>query len=392
MSETRESYTIRMSPCSVYDVIGMERWLEEMAQQGLMLENYIMGFAVFKKQQPKTVRYQLALLPYEPLMEQNPTAQAEMIAICEAYGWHYVTKRDRFGIFVTEDEAAQPLYSDPQLEADEYKELQRYERSAFRSNLLWLIVIMPMSFFSEYLLHDLLLAGTLFYLFFFLVAIWFVVNNTKNILQLRKLEKHLETEGTLRNCQIPQHPTSYRIYKMVPVIGAILCIFFLVSNSAAPEELPLYRYTKPLPFARLEEVVIGGEKIIAGDNDTICVERDLLAPTMMTVSQSGHFHMSDDNVEQFSMYVNYYEMVHPQLALRLAEELHAQDQEWAKKRYQQYTLSELDVDYAIAYEAFSTNLILVKEHQVLSVSFDDYESGAVPLEQWSNVFADSLNE
>ena len=101
----RKRYTIRMSPCPVYDIAGMEQWLNDMAAKGLWLCRYTMGLAVFAKREPANLHYQLALLPYEPLMEKGlPAAQDEMIVFCEEYGWQYITKRGRFGIFMTEDE------------------------------------------------------------------------------------------------------------------------------------------------------------------------------------------------------------------------------------------------------------------------------------------------
>ena len=76
--------------------------------------------------------------------------------------------------------------------------------------------------------------------------------------------------------------------------------------------------------------------------------------------------------------------------MQLAREQHNEDKERWEKYYTGYTLPELSVDYAIAYKAVNPKLILVKDRQVLVVSLDSYGEEALPVEEWSRVYADSL--
>ncbi len=393
-------YTIRMSPCPVYDIAGMEAWLESMAQKGLVLCNYIMGLAVFEKREPIRMRYQLALLPYEPLMEKGlPAAQDEMIALCEEYGWQYITKRGRFGIFATEDTSARMLYSDRELASAEYAELRRSENAAFRSNLLWLLIIAPLMLFEKNILYSCLTVGTELYILVFLAMTWHVVNNIRNIRQLRKLEEQLKGGESLRDCQIAQHPMAYRAYTLVPIVCFILIVVMLAPKMSYNDSwmyddtnndtLTLAEYRKPLPFARLEDVIEGVD-IDTDTNDTIKVEHDILAPLMLTVSQHDRYRMEDGTTRDYGVYVQYYNMIHPALALRLAEELYEKDKDIWDASYIEYVLPSPDVDYAIAYEAFHPKVILVKEKQVLVVSFDSYGEEPLSIDKWSRVYADSL--
>ena len=393
-------YTIRMSPCPVYDIAGMEAWLESMAQKGLVLCNYIMGLAVFEKREPSRMRYQLALLPYEPLMEKGlPAAQDEMIALCEEYGWQYITKRGRFGIFATEDTSARMLYSDKELASAEYAELRCSENAAFRSNLLWLLIIAPLMLFEKNILYSCLTVGTELYILVFLAMTWHVVNNIQNIRQLRKLEEQLKGGESLRDCQIAQHPMAYRAYTLVPIVCFILIVVMLAPKMSYNDSwmyddtnndtLTLAEYQKPLPFARLEDV-IDGVDIDTDTNDTIKVEHDILAPLMLTVSQHDRYRMENGTTRDYGVYVQYYQMIHPALALRLAEELYEKDKDIWDASYIEPALPSLDVDYAIAYEAFHPKVILVKEKQVLVVSLDSYGEEPLSIEQWSRVYAESL--
>lgn len=49
----------KLTPVSMYDVRGLEQWLETMAAQGLFLKKYRPLVCTFTKEEPKQVRYRL---------------------------------------------------------------------------------------------------------------------------------------------------------------------------------------------------------------------------------------------------------------------------------------------------------------------------------------------
>ena len=54
-------YVSRFPPCPLYDVEGIESWLEDLAKQGLILTKagLFCGFAEFEQTDPKPMRYRL---------------------------------------------------------------------------------------------------------------------------------------------------------------------------------------------------------------------------------------------------------------------------------------------------------------------------------------------
>ena len=118
MDATKKRYAVRMAPCSSYDVERMANWLEDMAQRGYILDDTMGCLIIFRRDEPQKLRYRLCELPEESLFnDRDPSEVEELIAICEASGWHYVAKRGLFGIFATADETlpelqteANPLY------------------------------------------------------------------------------------------------------------------------------------------------------------------------------------------------------------------------------------------------------------------------------------------
>lgn len=118
METAKKKYTVRMAPCSSYDVERMAAWLEDMAQRGYILDDTMGCLITFRRDEPQKLRYRLCELPEESLFnDRDPSEVEELIAICEASGWHYVAKRGLFGIFATADDTlpelqteANPLY------------------------------------------------------------------------------------------------------------------------------------------------------------------------------------------------------------------------------------------------------------------------------------------
>ena len=115
-------YTFRLVPCSIYQNEIMESWLEELALQGLILENISHGIAKFRKEEPQKIRYRLTVIPAERMdvYEWIP-GKSELINLCEAAGWKYICQRGHFGIFMTADETVEELHTEPELQHMDFK-------------------------------------------------------------------------------------------------------------------------------------------------------------------------------------------------------------------------------------------------------------------------------
>ncbi len=117
--DKKKRYTIRIAPCSSYDVGRMESWLADMAQKGYILDKMIAGVAVFRREEPQKLRYRMCELPQDSLYEdKSPSSQQELIAICQASGWRFVAQRGVFGIFATADDTVPELQTEPWIDYD----------------------------------------------------------------------------------------------------------------------------------------------------------------------------------------------------------------------------------------------------------------------------------
>ena len=101
MSEEKKIHrSHRLCPCNPMDIEGIQTWLEDMAQDGLILEkeSVFFGFWSFEKSTPQKVLYRLEVVQGK-FLEDTDTPQLDMLETAEAMGWEYVTKYAEFNRF-----------------------------------------------------------------------------------------------------------------------------------------------------------------------------------------------------------------------------------------------------------------------------------------------------
>ena len=106
----------KIPPVLSYDIEGMENWLSEMAENGLILaeDGIKLGIAVFEKAEPKKLRYCLvgAKNGTRAIYDNNGHPEYEEIKHIKEYGWEYIAKRDGFHIYRSADPDARELNTD----------------------------------------------------------------------------------------------------------------------------------------------------------------------------------------------------------------------------------------------------------------------------------------
>lgn len=143
-------------PCSIYDIRGIQEWLDEMARQGLFLKEVNPRFerAEFEAGDPAPVRYRL-----DPVVRKR-TEDGEHIALYAQMGWNYVDRIGRwYCIFSCDDPKAPELYTDPQSLSLAMDSLVRRDiRNHLLTVLLFVLLIPLILFFpTPYSLKNLLL-------------------------------------------------------------------------------------------------------------------------------------------------------------------------------------------------------------------------------------------
>lgn len=217
-------------PCAPFDIPGMQEWLDEMARQGLFLQEFTWHHdrAIFELGDPKPVRYRLDPVNkgvHKDKDREEPYAQM---------GWSYVTRyRQSFYIFSCDDPEAPELYSDPQSLAMAMGDLiRRSTISIVLYALLFLfIAALPLILFSPRSIQNLLLwerpqdlVFSFFYPILLLICLPLLAMELKRLKNIRNtLAQGLPLKAKRRRYR-PSYPIMYISIYLIMFFGPRLLL------------------------------------------------------------------------------------------------------------------------------------------------------------------------
>lgn len=117
----------KIIPVSLYDIPGLEHWLEEQANQGLFPTS-LGSWAVFEERDVPGVRFRLD--PFANRAGEGLEPTPEKLELYRAAGWEYAFRVGRaYFLFYTTDPQAPELFSDYQSQGLSLDRLVRGLRS-----------------------------------------------------------------------------------------------------------------------------------------------------------------------------------------------------------------------------------------------------------------------
>lgn len=135
MKEKKKSFRL----FSMYDADGIERYLQEEASKGWMLEKVTELFWVFKKQEPKKVVFSVVYLDKASEFDAEPSEEQQIFQdFCEHTGWKFVAGLAQMQIYCNAGTDPVPIETDDEIQLDRmYKSMKR---SFFPTWLIMLVV------------------------------------------------------------------------------------------------------------------------------------------------------------------------------------------------------------------------------------------------------------
>ena len=394
----------RFPPCPLYDVEGMESWLEDLAKQGLILTKtgLFCGFAEFEKLDPKPMRYRLQPLPKKKFMEDRGPADAS-VELAEEYGWDYLCNMGEFAVFGCGDPAARELDTDPQVQALLYKQMYKRKRNNIISNFTLFLFVVGLICWTGPLTY--LLDNPGWYLSF-LALVWlllpFVTHQERK--QLKYLKQKLSLgEPLSRKKDWKRIRVSHWISAGLTAI--LLPAFYLVlilNNFLGWQDgrwMPIDQYPGELPFATIEQIAGRGtledSNWATDHNNELAVRSTLLAKTQIIFDQTGEVKEDGMVYADGSLQVDYYEMRTEWLAKELFWEIHhaAKLTKGTYNHYIDHEDPDLPADQVAAYSNYYPTLLLREGTKVLRVRFFQFDSRVIwPLDLWAKAVAEPLFE
>ena len=316
-----------------YDLDGLEKWLEQLAQEGLQLKTYRPSICTFVRDTPRKTRYRVEYIPGMWPLDETPR---QLLELYDQFGWDYVGEAGANYLLLFRDRTpdAQEPHTDPPLQGELLSRLVRRPRRDFLFSLILFGMILA---FSGYSLWQngtpaLDFATTewpfllLMALAVFPTALVFSWRSWRRIVRLSRQLK----DGIPWDHQGPPAPGSKNPIPTAVSLGILILygafIFFpLVSDLFLPSRWTLGAPDSPDPFPLLYIQELEGEVYTPGhlvyDGVDLAqfleVERSLLCPRQWRVAQAGEL----PGERSVRLEIRLYQPLIPALSLPMAGDL-----------------------------------------------------------------------
>lgn len=293
----------KIIPLSIYDIPGMETWLEEQANAGLF-PVFLDGWATFEPTGIPGTRFRL-----EPWGKMGTEPTEEQLDLYRQAGWEYALTIGRaYFLFYATDSDVVELYSDYQSRGESLerleKRVQHYRRvQAATWSIMGLLLVWGLFFFhSKYDVQPNPLAGLPLALLrlsspFVLLVIavlffcWCQGRRDRHILE--KTCQALNAGLAPPSSRGPS-PVLVREHIITLILIPILLIgwvLMLLSNLGLLS-VPVQKFTRPyVALQELEQVeLVSSQEVLApfhGDENQAELHISLLAPVWYSVTQKG---------------------------------------------------------------------------------------------------------
>ena len=295
-------YNYKLNPVSLYDMAGLEGWLEEMAGQGLSPVRFGSYFTRFQEGGVPGTRYRL-----EPRDGREDPDPDQMLLYREA-GWHYVGHVAKlYFVFAAQDPNAPELHTDPvtrgwSLEGLAQK-IKKYYRYLLVYPLLMLLAIILPVLLSEWQIRrdlpwleqpDMAVRMPLLWvnlspiLVFVPYLVWSWLRNLGKLRVLLRMQRELN-EGYDAERPAPPTGSGWKWMNLVHLALYLLLALTLIGTQFCRLHHTPLEKTK-LPYVSLTE--LEGEPLVPrssfqDDNQTQRLF-SLLAPQYYTVEQASY--------------------------------------------------------------------------------------------------------
>jgi len=395
----------RIPPCPAYDISGMENWLSDLAEEGLLLmqDGFFAGVATFEYSEPRQVKYRLEAAQKEIGMWSDDCGEPdpEQVELGKKYSWEYVAKRKDFYIYRSFDPSARELNTDPEVQALALNAVKKRQGTALFSSVFFLLIY-PILLTRGCLLLTTISMGTWWMILVLLLAALMIVDNVRAFIYLKRIQKSLTHNGYYDpGSDWRKDAAPYFIRKIIKTALTVLLAFAFLQNLGMSitneKKIPLEEYNGTVPFATIQDFAGKGSSeytmTMMGLNmgfNTIEDKSDWIAPRFIEYNEHATVKNIDGKLIAGGLYIDYCELLNPNLAKVLAQEFYRLDK---VKGVELADTPELQADYVIAYfnHLHFPTVVIKKDNIVVRAYFFQTSANyTMPVEEWAEIICDSL--
>ncbi len=364
-------YRYRLAPCPVYDLAGMQQWLEEMAAQGLHLDpssGFFLGMGIFVEGQPAKVRYRMEAVRYRKLFSRYTGDPNDAIAdLAAEFGWQLVCRHREFDIYRTEDPYAPEFNTDPALQATSLKSVESNLRSALFSTIFW-VILWPFLAYRRGAMHLAVELGAWMSLGIIALLAGELGVAIYRLIWFSRLRRRMRAGEALPRAVHGKGYTAAKWARRVLTVVFILAAVTVALKFDSSElRQPLEAYPGQPPFATAREVLdaLGLEGYVPDDlvskvnNDANTFVRTAHWPAAETVHWSEYVRAPGQDPGYLWLDISYYQLPWEWAARLLFAELHFHDK--TERRMVPLDLTLPRPDQAEAYEYYHSRVLLLRQ-------------------------------
>ena len=367
-------YIYRRPPYPAYDMEGIESWLEDLAADGLMLDEngYLFGLMQFQPGTPRKLKYRLEPIEKNTIIfpAEVPLPSEKKLSLYADFGWEYLGTFFDFYIYRSTSENPIELNTDPTLQALALRHVRR------RSGILLGIAVMFQAVFGVILtrkwpLINIIERGWQSFAALVALLVVFLIYTLISYLHTTRLQKKLQRGEPLSRSKNWRHGRFLRrIFLSLPFLLYILSAYFNASSTNAiyAHEVDATTYSDPLPFITIAETA--PERIFESQIDApiLSIWSTPFTPTNIYWSESVRQTDPQDDIWTGELQVHYHEASREWIAKKLAKEykqrqdqrvgeLHAPGISYSNADYraEDYGFDELYV-----YDSFFNTVIILR--------------------------------
>jgi len=398
----------RIPPCPAYDISGMENWLSDLAEEGLLLmqDGFFAGVATFEYREPQHVKYRLEAARKKTGMwlDDDGEPDPELVELSKKYSWEYVAKRKDFYIYRSFDPSTRELNTDPEVQALALNAVKKRQGIALFSSV-FLLLIYPILLTRGCLLLTTIKMGTWWMALVLLLAVLMIIDDVRAFIHLKNIQKSLMYNG----CYSPEsdwrkNAAPYFIRKIIKTVLAVLLVFVFLQNwgmsITKEKKIPIEEYNGTIPFATIQDFAGEGSSeythTMMGLNmgfNTIEDKSDWIAPRCIEYNEHASVKNSDGKIIEGGLYIDYCELRNANLAKVIAQEFYRHDK--MKKEVELTNTPALQADYVIAYfDNFHFPTVIIQKDNIVvkAYFFQTSKNYMIPFEEWAEMISESLGD
>lgn len=358
-------------PCPDYDVEGLESWLEAQAERGLFLseeDGFFLGFACFTVGAPRRARYRLDAAPKEKAFSDFPDKKHAAISLMQEMGWQFVTEWQEFLIYCTFDSQLPELNTDPAVQALSLKRVQSALSNRLFTVFFWLVIYPALNYFLRMpaFLLAIVTLGTVRSALLAFCTLFLSLGALTDYLRLRKLRKKLRLGQQLAHSRSwEKKRAGFLARKGAEALALLLWVILFCGVLLLKQDtsVPLESFAGSIPFARSEALLASQpDETVTELAATVSQHRDLLAPRILSLSESGTL----PGRGSFSLDADFYELRSKTLASQLAKEIYRCELWSVRKNYPKnnHTVTPLETP-DIGADSFYCYLLPFGEYRII---------------------------